>query len=424
MPEESQTLEEVKRISSAMQSAREEMTKQLQQQQEEIHKHGETTDQTAQAVKRAEENLDKISEDAKAQEERLADVEKRLNRPASLGGSQSGPGQKRMTPGEQFVTSEVFDRQAKNGRPTGERFDLRSLTNTEVTELKDIDSTSGSAGALIDEMRLPEIFRDPADRMQHLRDLLGQGTTQSDTIEYPVDFSGFTNNAASQNGELTSKSKSDLALDLKSEPVRTIAHYVIASRQVLDDAPMLRSYIDGRLIEGLLLEEDDQILNGDGTSGTLSGILNNSNIQDVGQTGDIDSNDTKLDHVRRAIAKGRTANYAMNGILVHPEDWATLELEKGDNGHYSWVTVPQGGEARLWRVPVVESNAMNAGEFLVGNWNLAAQLWDRQQSNIRVSESHQDLFVKNGVVILAECRLALTVYRPQAFVKGTWPSLT
>ena len=424
MTEENKTLEEVKRIGDAMSQARQEMTKQLETQQEEIRKHGETTDQTAKAIKRAEESLDKVAEDAKAQEERLAAVETRMNRPASLGGGGAGQGQKRMTPGEQFVTSEVFDRQSKNGRATGERFELRSLSNTEVKELKDVSSASNSAGALIDEMRLPEIFRDPADRMQHIRDLLGVGSTSSNAIEYPVDVSGFTNAAGPQDGELTAKPKSDLAVELKTEPVRTVAHYMIASRQVIDDAPMLRSYIDGRLLEGLLLEEDEQILNGDGTGGTLSGILNNSNIQDIGATGSIDGDDTKLDHVRRAIAKGRTANYAMNGILVHPEDWATMELEKGTDDHYIWVTVPQGGEPRLWRVPVIESNAMNSGEFLVGNWNLAAQLWDRQQSNIRVSESHEDLFVKNGVVILAEERLALTVYRPQAFVKGVWPALT
>jgi HK97 family phage major capsid protein len=69
---------------------------------------------------------------------------------------------------------------------------------------------------------------------------------------------------------------------------------------------------------------------------------------------------------------------------------------------------------------VFETTAINEGDFLVGNWSLAAQLWDRQQSTIRVSESHADLFVKNGVAVLAEERVALTVYRPQAFVKGSF----
>lgn len=416
-------LNEVKEISGALTKAREEMTNRLKQQEEEIQKHGETTSKTAEQIQKAEENINKCCEDMKSQEERLQDVEKRLGRPSVYGGGGGNlpPGHKRCTPGEQFVMSDVFEQMQKNRTPTGERFELRSLHELET---KDITSDSASAGALIDEMRLPEIFRDPADRLQHVRDLLNVGQTSSNAIEYSVDHGGFTNNAGPQSSELSAKNKSDQSFDLKTESVQTIAHYMIASRQVLEDAPMLRSYIDGRLTYGLMLEEDDQILNGDGTGGTLNGILTNPNIQDVGSPGDVQSGDTRLDHIRRAIAAGRRSNYPMNGILLNPDDWADLELTKGSDEHYIWVTVPQGGESRLWRVPVVESNAIASGDFIVGNWDLAATLWDRQQSNIRVSESHQDLFVKNGVVILAEERLALTVYRPQAFVKGQFPGLT
>jgi len=420
MAGDEELLKELRGTKDALEQARSDMAEKLKQQQADLDQYGETTRKTAEQIAEAEKRLQSIAEDAKSFEERINEVEKKLNRPGSLGGD-GNPGEKLCTPGEQYVMSDVFEREHAKGRPAGERLELRSLTKR---EMKDVTSASNSAGALIDEMRLPEIFRDPADRLQHLRDLLNVGETSSNAIEYPVDFGGFTNNAGPQASELDAKNESDLSTELKTEPVKTIAHWILASRQVLEDAPMLRNYIDGRLLEGLMLEEDDQILNGDGTGGTLSGILTNSNIQDIGSTGDVDANDTKLDHVRRAIAASRTSNYRPNGILVHPEDWASLELEKGSDGHYIWVTVPQGGEARLWRVPVVESNAMNPGEFLVGNWNLAATLWDRQQSNIRVSESHADYFVKNAVAILAEQRLALTVYRPQAFVKGTWPSLT
>lgn len=413
-------LKEVKKVSGAVTEAREEMTQKLAKQQEDLQKHGETTDAVAKEVKEAEQKLDQVLEDAKAQEERLQEVEKRMGRPGGLGGS-AGDGMKKCTPGEQFILSDEYERMKKTGARSSDRFELRSLTEPEK---KDITSAEASAGALIDEMRLPEIFRDPADRMNHVRDLLNVGQTSSNAIEFPVDWAGFTNNAGPQSAELAAKNKSDQTFDLKTEAVQTIAHYIVASRQVLDDAPMLRSYIDGRLLYGLMLEEDDQILNGDGTGGTLNGIMTNSNIQDIGNTGDVDPNDTRLDHIRRAIAKGRLAHYPMNGILLNPDDWASLELEKGSDDHYIWVTVPNGGETRLWRVPVVESTAMASGQFLVGNWNLAATLWDRQQSSIRVSESHEDLFVKNGVVILAEERLALTVYRPQAFVKGEMQGLT
>lgn len=415
-------LQEVKKVGEALDQARSEMVEKLRQQEQELKQYGETTQQTAGEIKRVEEKIDTCAQDAKAHEERLVDLEKKFNRPGAFGGGDGGaPGQKYCTPGEQFVTSEVFERQANRGQPTGEQLEMRSLTSR---ELKDITSAGSSAGALIDEMRLPQIFRDPADRLNHVRDLLAVGQTSSNAIEYPVDFGGFVNNAASQANELDAKAQSELTTELKTEAVKTISHYMIASRQVLDDAPMLRSYIDGRLLYGLMLEEDDQLLNGDGSAGTLNGILQNPNIQDAGATGDLNTGDTQLDHLRRAIAMGRKANYPMNGLLVSPDDWAGLELQKGSDGHYIWVTVPQGGQPQLWRVPVVECNAMNEGEFIVGNWDLAAQLFDRQQSAVRVSDSHAQLFTQNGVAILAEERLALVIYRPQAFVKGKWPAFT
>jgi HK97 family phage major capsid protein len=54
--------------------------------------------------------------------------------------------------------------------------------------------------------------------------------------------------------------------------VTTIAHYVLATKQILDDVPQLQSYIDGRLRYGLMYVEEGQLLNGGGTGTDLNGI--------------------------------------------------------------------------------------------------------------------------------------------------------
>lgn len=428
MSGENAVLAEVKKINDSMEGAKTELFRALEKQDEEIKSLGGTTTQTAEAVKKAEETLDQLCADAKGQEERLAELEKRANRPGGVGGSESEF--VKATPGDRFLVSKEFREMVAEGKPTGRGFkfdnfhrpgrlsrkDLDKLIEEEA-ERKDLTSAGASAGALIDEMRVDEIFRDPADRMNHIRDLMNVSQTMSNAIEYVVDWEGFTNAAASQDGELEAKAKSDQSFELKTANVRTIAHYFVASRQVLDDAPMLRSYLDGRLLYGLMLEEDEQILYGDGTSSTLNGIMTNTNINDVG---DMASGDQQLDHIRKAIARARVAHYPVNGTVLHPNDWADIELLKDSDGRYLWVRAVEGGEPRLWRVPVIESTAINEGEFLTGNWDLAATLWDRQQAAIRISESHNDLFIKNGVVILGEERLALTVHRPKAFVKGTF----
>jgi HK97 family phage major capsid protein len=212
------------------------------------------------------------------------------------------------------------------------------------------------------------------------------------------------------------KPQSELNFEVDQAPVRTIAHYEIAHRNVLMDEPQLQSTINNELLYGLRLTEDNQILNGTGTGNDLRGILNTPDIQ----TYDISSGpgtDKKQDALRRAATKAILAYYDPNGIVVHPYDWEDIELDKGSDGHYTVsMNVTVGADARLWRMSVVDSPAIAEGRGLVGAFGLGAQLYDRMQANIRIAEQHSDLFTRNAVAILAEQRLALAVKRPESFV--------
>lgn len=349
-------------------------------------------------------NLGQVSKETEAE---IKDLAERLEEVEKKSGRISAEQNEAKSAGQLFVESEQFKSAQARGQNT-----------VDAVEMKDITSAAASAGAVALSERRPGIIRDPADRMVHLRDLINVQQTSSGSIDYYVDYNGFTNNAGAQSGELLAKNKSDLVLEEKTAAVKTIAHHVIASRQVLEDASMLRGYIDGRLSYGLKLEEDAQILYGDGTAGTLVGIMNTAGVQDQG---DRLAADDYLTHIRKAITKARTSNYPVDGIIVNPVDWETIELTKSNDGHYiyQWY-MNASGQPRVFRVPVIETNAINAGDFLLGNWSMAATLWDRQMANVRVSDSHQDLFVKNGVAILGEERVALTVERPSAFVKGSF----
>ena len=403
---------DIKELKGHFDQAASEMKALVERQSEEIKKYGVTTEQTSAEIKAVGERIESMQGDLKSVEERIKDVEVKANRPGFGAAAVES-----KSIGQMIVDSEEY----KHSRERN----LKSIAPVKIDGSffkKDITSAAASAGSLVEAMRLPEVYFDPANRPQHVRDFMNVGTTSSNAIEYMVE-NVFTNEAGpqydseAQASELVAKNKSDLTFDLLTAPVRTLAHYMVASRQILDDAAMLRSYIDGRLRYGLALAEDTQLLYGTGTGGDIEGLMVNSNVQDAGAPA---GSDTALDHIRRAIVKARLAEYPVTAIMLNPTDWANIELTKDNEDRYIWVTVPAGGEARLWRVPVVETTAINEGEFLLGNFQMGAQLWDREQSTIRVSESHEDLFVKNGVVILAEERIALTVYRPQAFVKGTF----
>ena len=171
---------------------------------------------------------------------------------------------------------------------------------------------------------------------------------------------------------------------------------------------------------GLRLQEDAQILNGDGSGENLTGILQTSGIQsyDWSSGATTPVADTKADAIRRAATLSFLAYYEPTGVVLHPNDWEDIELTKDNEGQYLVaMSVALGGEPRIWRIPVVETPAITEGTALIGAFGTGAQLYDREQASIRISEQHADFFVRNAIVILAEQRLALAVKRPEAFVE-------
>lgn len=282
-----------------------------------------------------------------------------------------------------------------------------------------ITSLDSSAGALIEPTRVGLI--QPTRQRLFLRDLLSWGPTTSNSIEY-VRETGFTNNASvvSENPK-DPKPESSLSFELDSDPVATIAHWVIASRQVLSDAAMLQSYIDGRLRYGLKVKEEAQLLKGSGVGLNLNGIFTQASA--YANPGVTVQAETAIDRLRIALLQVALAEYEADGIVLSPIDWAAIELTKTTDNQYLFTTPTGLAVPGLWGRPVVASQAMDAGDFLVGSFQQGAQGWDREDVSVTVSTEDRDNFVKNMVTILCEERVGLSVYRPEAFVKGDFDGL-
>ncbi|WP_341989766.1 phage major capsid protein [Azorhizobium sp. AG788] len=275
----------------------------------------------------------------------------------------------------------------------------------------------GSAGDLIVPQRQPGIIAPPQRRMT-IRDLITAGRTSSNAIQY-VRETGFTNNAATHSETSgATKPQSEIKFDLVTSAVTTIPHFVLATKSILDDVPMLESYINNRLLYGLSYVEESQILNGGGTGTDLNGIYTQATAYLAPIVPTAAGNMTKIDILRLAILQAFLAEYPANGIVMNPGDWADIELTKTDDGAYLFANPQGGSEPYLWRRPVVETQAMTVDKFLVGAFQLGAQIFDREDANVEISTEDSDNFRKNLVTIRAEERLALAVYRPEAFVKG------
>lgn len=359
-------------------------------------------------LEKGENNLSTLKGDVDEALKSMGDVKARLDAIEQKQARRAQNQEPEKSLGERLFESDAFKQFADN--PTAGN---RAKLNIKATITSATTDTSGAAGALVQTQRLGGIVAPPDQRLR-VRDLLMKGTTDSNALEY-VRETGFTNSAAAQHNEGDKKAQSHIKFDTQSVSVRTLAHYVKASRQILDDASALASYINGRLIYGLKLVEDRQLLNGDGENGNLKGIIPQATAFADKATL---STYTIIDQLRLAQLQAVLAEYPASGIVLNPIDWAKIELEK-DADNRRIIGLPQGTANRtLWGVPVVETTTMGTGKFLTGAFNLGAQIFDRQQAAIAVATENEDDFVRNLVTILCEERLALAVYRPEAFIYG------
>lgn len=331
--------------------------------------------------------------------------------------------------GDMFVNSPEF--KSLQGGKNGANMVTPWQTQASLTSygVKDVYSAmpTGTPGSFGTIQRDPIVT--PPTRTKRVRDLFPTRTTTAAVIEYfrQLGFTsagGGTNNAGSvaeRNGSaFAAKPQSGMVFVGEQAPVRTLAHWEAAHRNVLADEPQLRSIIDNELMYGLRLLEDDQILNGDGTGENLQGVLTTTGIQEYAWSDGAHAPvaDTKADALRRAATLSFLSYYEPTGIVMHPNDWEDIELTKDLNGQYLVaVSIAMGGEPKLWRIPVIDTPAIAEGTALVGAFGTGAQLYDREQASIRISEQHADFFVRNAIVVLAEQRLALAVKRPESFVK-------
>lgn len=263
-------------------------------------------------------------------------------------------------------------------------------------------------------------------RPSRVRDLFPQASTSANLIDY-FQVLGFAENngegnaqtvADYNNGAFGQKPQSNLKFRPAQAPVRTIAHWEAAHRNIIMDVPQLQATINNELLYGLALQEDWQLLQGDGNVENIKGILNHEGIQIYTAL----DNELKSDSLRKASTLAMLANFPPNGYVLHPNDWEDIELQKGSgDGQYMLFTnIAVGVNAQVWRQPVVETAAMDEGTFLNGAFGAGAQVYDRMRASIRIAEQHAGFFTQNAVAILCEERLALAVKRPEAFVKGTF----
>lgn len=277
-----------------------------------------------------------------------------------------------------------------------------------------ITSIPASAGALIYSDREAETVS-LARQSLRIRDLLMPGGTTSNSVEYRRQLAR-TNNAAIA-AETTLKPESNYTWEAADAKVKTIAHWVAVSKQAMGDAAQLESEIDGELRYGLDLVEDAQLLAGDGVGENFEGLITAATAYSGAAEAKITA-PSLIDKLRVALLEASLALYPADGIVLNPEDWMVVETQKDADNRYIFANPTGIAGPVLWGRNVVPTLSMSVDKFLVGAFRMAAQIYDREETEVTISSEDRDNFVKNMLTVLAEKRLALAIKRPQALIYG------
>lgn len=296
----------------------------------------------------------------------------------------------------------------------GEVQSLKARPQTAVIEMPDIDLKTLITLTTINRQNIRSATMVPlALEDRTVGDLLLQGNLDGNTLEY-YEETTFTNNAATV-AEGGTKPESAFAYTLRTEPMRKIAHNVPMTDEVLEDNAGLQAQIEGRLVFGVQRAEETQILSGTGVAPQLTGILNRAGIQTQAK-----ATDPAFDAIYKAITKVRNVAFAdPTAVVLNPTDWQNMVLTRTADGLY--ILGNPAGEApqRIWGLDVRATTAMTLGTALVGAFRPYAQLFRRGGITVTMSTEHSTFFAENKVLIQAEERVLLAVYRPSAFCTVT-----
>jgi HK97 family phage major capsid protein len=387
-------IEEVKMVQEALATVEKQISEAIKTQNAEIEKFGKSsTDVT--------KKLDEMSQ-------KWAELDSKYVEMAQKAQKFDAPKEKAETVGSLFVKSDAF-KAVLEGRSERARLEVKNT----------ITGSGGSPFDPIDTIVAPDRLAGivpGAFRSLNILDFVNVSQTASNQVYYTQEDS-WTNDAVEQT-EGVEKAESDLTFKLVEEPVRTIAHWLKLSRQVMDDAPALQGYVDRRLTHGLSQRLQSQILKGNGTSPNIAGLSASGRHTAFTPT----SNDTGLDSINRAKYLVVGADFQPGVVFLNPADWGAIERSKVSGGGYvlgdgAAITYVQNGMVPVvWGLPVVASNDVGSGKFYVADPN-AFELWARQGVTVEMGFIDDD-FTKNLMVVRAEMRAALAVYQPTAVRYG------
>ena len=290
--------------------------------------------------------------------------------------------------------------------------DFRAVTN--------VTTGATSGGAFVTNDRLGRVGNDFLDRRTFLLDLLPSINVTTGSVEIVQDKSPLADlaNAATEIAEGGAKPQAGPTLAVVTEPIQTVAAWANITRQAAADAPQVQGYLDGRLRYSVKRRADGQVINGDGTSPNISGLLDRTGINAYDATA-AGAEATYLS-IRKAITLMEQDETVPEIIVLNPADAEKFDLSNDTaTGLHAIPNVAGPGATTAWGLTQVRSTAIASGTALLID-PMAVAVLDRQQVTAYMTDSHASNFVSNILTLLLEARLGLAVFEPAGVCSVTF----
>jgi HK97 family phage major capsid protein len=360
--------------------------------------------------------LDRIEAGVKS----VADDVDRINRTDAMvamgGGRESRGPARRESLGERAIKS--LYRRDRDGNIERDSKGPVAVKNLEF-EVKDYDldlemktTMTTAAGLAPDTIRSSRLVY-TALRAPMVADLLPTiPVTTGNSYTY-MQESTFTNNAA-EVAEAGTYPESALAYTEVTATVRKIGTWIPVTDEQLADVPGMRALIDNRLSLMVQLRLDTELISGDGIAPNISGFMTQVTQSQA------KGSDPVFDALYKGMVLVQTVGFAnVTGIVMHPLDWQDVRLTRTTDGVYILGNPADPGPERIFGVPVVMTTGATQNTAIVGDFAAHSALIYRQGIEIKITDSHSDLWVKDIQAIKASLRAALAVFRLTAFCKVT-----
>ncbi len=249
----------------------------------------------------------------------------------------------------------------------------------------------------------------PYQRPLVVADLFSTGAITGTVLQYPV-FDELEGNATmvEETGAAPQVHWKDPTW--KQDKIGKVASFFGISEDMMDDLSWVIGEINDAAQYDLKLQEETQLLSGDGSENNLTGLFNRG-IQTMDNKDGLSDADRLS---KAALQITTTTNFQADAYVMNPLDFWKLTIAKDANGNYLNLT----DGAKLWNIPTVATAAITEGTALVGAFK-SAKVLRKGGLVVKMTDSDTDDFLHFKQKCRVSERLGLQVKYPKAFVKVT-----